>query len=79
MPSKQFEHLQESSLKRLAALFPSSCPLMVQRMPRGFRAMTIDERDEKAGRFEVVAAWITGYVAAWRRVRPTTQAIGRRL
>jgi hypothetical protein len=31
------------------------------------------------GRFEVVAAYITGYVSCWRRVRPSapTDAVSR--
>lgn len=79
--SRQFEHLQESSAERLRAFIPVGCPLLVGRAAGGgFRAWTLDERDEITGRYQVVAAWVTGYVAAWMRVRqPTTQAIGHRL
>jgi len=69
MPSKQFAHLQASSAHRLRARIPSGCPLLVaQADPSGFRVWTLDERDSCTGRFQVVAAWIDGYVAAWARV-----------
>lgn len=69
MPSKQFEHLQESSALRLRARIPSGCPLLAARAtPSGFRAWTLDARDQVTGRYQVVAAWIDGYVAAWRRL-----------
>lgn len=71
MPSKQFDHLQESSAARLRALIPASCPLVVERQPRGgFHVFTLDTRDEATGRYQVVAAFILGYVAAWRRASP---------
>jgi hypothetical protein len=73
MPSKQFDHLQESTLRRLRDLIPPDCPLLVQRLPAGgFRVMTLDERDRLSGRYQVVAAWVAGYVCSWRRVRPIT-------
>jgi hypothetical protein len=68
MASKQFEHLQESTLRRLQGRIPSRCLLFVSRPPAGgFRAATLDERDSCTGRAQVVAAWIDGYVAAWSR------------
>jgi hypothetical protein len=71
MPSKQFAHLQEASLLRLRAQIPAACPLVVRRLDGGgFCAATIDGRDECQGRFQVVASFIAGYVACWRRVRP---------
>jgi len=70
MASKQFEHLQESSLQRLKALVPSGCPLLVRRRaPGGFCAYTYDERDQMPGRFQIVASFIQGFVTAWRRTR----------
>jgi hypothetical protein len=66
--SRQFEHLQESSLQRLRDRIPSACPLYVARRREGFRAFTTDERTELIGRFQVVAAFIDGFVAAWRRL-----------
>jgi hypothetical protein len=78
MASKQFDHLQESSLLRLRALIPSECPLLVRRdAPSGFVAYTFDERDAQRGRYQVVAAFIAGYVASWRRVRPAVDAVSR--
>ena len=65
-PSRQFEHLQRTSLARLQALIPHDCPLVVTRPPAGgFLACTLDGHDGLRGRYQVVAAWITGYVAAW--------------
>jgi hypothetical protein len=80
VPSKQFAHLQEASLQRLKALVPSDCPLVVRRLDDGgFLAHTIDGHDAHTGRFQVVHAYISGYVACWRRVRPTapTDAVSR--
>jgi hypothetical protein len=78
MASKQFEHLHESSRARLAAMIPSGCPLRVERVEQfgrgGFKAITLDERDCQTGRFEVVAAYITGYVSCWRRVRASARS-----
>jgi hypothetical protein len=71
MPSKQFAHLQEASRQRLQALIPHDCPLRVERVELfgrgGFKAITLDDRDCQVGRFEVVAAYITGFVTAWQR------------
>jgi hypothetical protein len=69
MASKQFAHLQESSRQRLRAMIPIGCPLIIaSQLEGGFLVTTFDERDSCSGRFQVVAAWIDGYVAAWRRV-----------
>lgn len=69
MASKQFEHLQESSLRRLQALVPAACYLIVTRSEHGgFKVQTIDDRDFCIGRYQLVATWIEGYVAAWKRV-----------
>jgi hypothetical protein len=65
--SKQFEHLQESSVRRLRDRIPSGVPLLVSRHRVGFRAFTLDERTDLSGRFQVVAAFIDGFVAAWTR------------
>jgi len=66
MASRQFEHLQEQSLARLRALVVPGCPLHVMREPRsGFRVMTTDGLAGIYGRFQIVAAWIAGYVTAW--------------
>lgn len=78
MPSTQFDHLQELSLARLRSRIPSGCPLLVERwLPSGFRAHTFDHGDDMHGRFEVVHAFIDGYVCAWRRVRPPVDAVSR--
>jgi len=70
MATRQFEHLQQKSLKRLQALIPHDCPLyVIRKVPSGFFVRTLGEADGCAGRFEVVAAWITGYVVGWKRVR----------
>lgn len=74
MPSRQFAHLQEKSLQDLRALIPSDCPLLVLREPSGFRAITIDGHDHLTGRYQVVHAYISGYVAAFQRVRPAPAA-----
>lgn len=65
--TRQFEHLQESSAQRLRDRIPPEVPLLVSRRREGFRAFTIDERTELVGRFQVVAAFIDGFVAAWTR------------
>jgi hypothetical protein len=78
MASKQFDHLQESSLQRLKALVPAGCPLVITRLPHGgFHACTLDLKDEMRGRFQVVASWVGGYVACWQRVRPPVDAVSR--
>jgi hypothetical protein len=78
MPSKQFDHLQETSLLRLQALIPPGCPLLVRRdAPSGFVAHTFDERDLQRGRYQLVATFIRGYVACWRRVRVAVDAVSR--
>lgn len=70
--SRQFEHLQEETLKRLQAMVPHDCPLVVRRLARsspatggGFVVNILDTGRGLSGRFQVVAAWIDGYVAAW--------------
>ena len=68
--NRQFGHLQEQNLRRLQALIPSGCPLRVEVATRGFRAVTLDECDQLTGRFQVVHAFVSGYVASWERVRP---------
>lgn len=68
--SRQFDHLQESTLSRLREKIPASCPIIVHRLDEGgFRAATLDERDRIEGRFQVVAAWVDGFVCAWLRLR----------
>lgn len=70
--SRQFEHQQDASLKRLQALIPHDCPLVARRLApgttiRGFAVNVLDSTLGCSGRFQVVAAWIEGYVTAWRR------------
>lgn len=72
--SKQFEHLQEATLRRLQALIPHDCPLVVRRLAPGTATggFVVSIHDDStaghSGRFQVVAAWIEGYVTAWRRL-----------
>jgi len=70
--SRQFEHLQEASLARLRAMIPHDCPLVVTRLAPGttlggFIVKVIDRDEGHSGRFQVVAAWVAGYVAAWSK------------
>ena len=68
-PSRQFASLQAASLARLQARIPSDCPLLVALDPTaGFRVRTLDEASGHAGRYQVVAAWVDGFVAAWTRI-----------
>lgn len=69
-PSRQFEQLQRASLARLAARIPDGCPIAVRRNPAGagFLLAPAGQPDTcalRVGRFEVVAAFIDGYVSAW--------------
>jgi hypothetical protein len=69
--SRQFEHYQEASLKQLQAMVPHDCPLLVRRLARGrslggFVVTVLDTRVGCSGRFQVVAAWVEGYVTAWK-------------
>lgn len=72
--SRQSEHLQEKTLSRLAALIPHDCPLAVRRHPSGsgFQVVSalgspgVDARVFLAGRYQVVAAFIDGYVRRWQ-------------
>lgn len=69
--SRQFAQLQQDSLHRLRARIPSACPLLVEARPGGepgFRVRTLDSASWHAGRYQVVAAWVDGFVEAWRRV-----------
>lgn len=69
MARRQFAHLEAQTLRRLRDRIPVACPLVVAaRQEGGFWACTLDERDVVTGRFQVVAAWIDGYVAAWTRL-----------
>jgi len=61
--SRQFEHLQESTLARLRAHIPAGCPLTVERAAVGFKVT--GPRCEQTGRAQVVTAFIDGFVAAW--------------
>jgi hypothetical protein len=72
--SRQFEHLQETTLKRLQAMIPHDCPLAVSRLVSGttisgFVVKVLGSTDGHNGRFQVVAAWIDGYLTAWRAQR----------
>jgi hypothetical protein len=76
MPSRQFQHLRVKSQQTLKAMIPSGCPLYVMsdepdRPARDFRVMTLDGGDVCSGRYQIVATFIAGYVAAWKRVRPS--------
>lgn len=66
--SRQSDHLQEATLRRLQAMIPHECPLVVRRLapPKGgFVVTVLDRLDGHNGRYQVVAAWIEGYVTAW--------------
>jgi hypothetical protein len=66
--SRQFEYLQKQTLERLRVRIPSDCPVKVMHVGLGgFSATTMDGRAGQIGRFQVVAAWIDGFVAAWER------------
>ena len=69
-PSRQFAHLQQDSLRRLRDRIPADCPLLVALDPEagGFRVRTLDQASGHAGRYQVVAAWVDGFVEAWARV-----------
>jgi hypothetical protein len=75
MPSRQFEHQQEATLRRLQAMIPHECPLWVRRIAPGttlgggFAVYVLDHDEGCSGRFQVVAAWIDGYLAAWKAER----------
>lgn len=63
------DYHQEATLRRLQTMVPAECPLIVQRRARelgGFEVLALDGSDGCGGRFEVVAAWIRGYLTAWR-------------
>jgi hypothetical protein len=65
--SRQFEYLQKQTLQRLRVRIPANCPIAVTRLDRGgFDVMTTDGRTGLSGRFQVVAAWIDGFVASWK-------------
>jgi hypothetical protein len=65
--SRQFESLQQKTLDRLRERIPHDCPLLVERAPVGFRVWALDDKPEQVGRFQIVAAWIDGFIAAWER------------
>jgi hypothetical protein len=65
--SRQSEWYNQQTLQRLDARIPSGCPLLVERAPVGFRVWVLDDKPEQVGRFQIVAAWIDGFVAAWER------------
>jgi hypothetical protein len=62
--SRQFEHLQLKSLQALQGPIPPACPLRIVRGATGF---IVYEGDEwlYAGRYQVVAAFVAGYLHAW--------------
>jgi hypothetical protein len=67
--SRQFAHLQQKSLDTLRGLVPPGCPLVVGRAdPSGF-VITWRDDDSQApvftGRYQVVAAWIDGFIRGW--------------
>jgi hypothetical protein len=69
--SRQFEHQQEASLRRLQAMVPHECPLVVRRLAPGtttggFAVTVLNSTNGYSGRFQVVAAWIDGYLTAWK-------------
>lgn len=69
MTSRQFAHLHASSERSLRNRIPTDCPLMVGTRPEGgFFAATLDGRHEMQGRYQVVAAYIDGFIAAWRHI-----------
>jgi hypothetical protein len=66
--SPQFAHHHDADRVRLNNRIPVDCPLIVRALPEGFAAMTLDGHDEIEGRYQVVAAYVDGYVAAWKRL-----------
>lgn len=71
MPSRQAVHLRKTSLARLKAMVPRGCPVTVEDINQTFMAFTRDGMTGTAGRFEVVAAYITGFVDCWKRMLPS--------
>lgn len=72
--SRQFEHLQESTLARLRARIPVECPLIVERRGvvdgvRQFGFRVTGPGCEQSGRAQVVTAFIDGYVTCWEHMR----------
>jgi hypothetical protein len=68
--SRQYEWSRRSDVDRLTKLIPDLCPLAVRQHPtaRGFIVgELLDGEVYLAGRFQVVAAFIDGYVRAWQK------------
>jgi hypothetical protein len=65
--SRQSEWLQRKTLERLRERIPHDCPLLVEPIPIGFRVRVLDGDREQRGRFQIVATWIDGFIAAWER------------
>lgn len=68
--SRQFGYLQRKSLDTLRAMVPHDCPLIVAinedaRYHAAFTVSNLTQQVLKIGRFQVVAAFIEGYVRAW--------------
>lgn len=69
-----WEHQRDATLRQLRARIPADCPLIVDVGTRagfryGFRVVRFDLVDRAVaihGRHEVIAAWIEGFLSAWR-------------
>jgi hypothetical protein len=59
---------READRLRLNKRIPSDCPLIVRALPEGYAATTLDGHDEIEGRYQVVAAYVDGFVTAWKRL-----------
>lgn len=63
---------RQQTLQRLEARIPDACPLLVTDTPPDFVVLWIGSYDAQRcdevcrGRFQVVAAFIDGFVLAWR-------------
>jgi hypothetical protein len=70
--TRQFEHLQQRSLDTLRALVPHDCPLVVSLASAGFHVTVLEppvlypQVTELTGRYQVIHAFISGFVAGWR-------------
>jgi hypothetical protein len=73
---KTAARLRAQTLERLRGMVPTAVPLRVDDTPKGFAVARVGEADPlRVGRFEVVAAFIAGFVDAWQN--PTWPRTGR--
>jgi hypothetical protein len=69
--SRQYEWMRRTDKDRLNGLIPHDCPIIVQLNPdgRGFVVVPLGDYERGAylvGRFQVVAAFVDGFVRAWQ-------------